>query len=158
MLEIIKIFDEENYPIYVFIKNPRYKDNKAIMAGIMLCVTSTMNDNQISEVEFLYDGSTKFDGCSHFYFNGSDYKNNFEVDSYYHLCGFSNAYNFIIGVSFMYKLAADNLEWHMIDDDGEYNDFIERNKIDERYKVIEENITQESNPYLYDLLSQFIDV
>lgn len=66
----------------------------------------------VSDVEYLADVRCKFDGCTHWYFNGEDYDpdDQNDPDSYYHLCGEYCFVTHIRAMCFVWKLCYQLLE------------------------------------------------
>lgn len=89
--------------------------NEAFVDGVCRTVSSweCAGDNLIvSDVEYLADVRCKFDGCTHWYFEGEDYDPNDQndPDSYYHLCGEYCFVNHIRAMCFVWKLCYQLLE------------------------------------------------
>lgn len=67
--------------------------------------------NTVSEKEFLASCYIKRDGCSHWHFYGEDgytiTEGGNSFDAYYHICGFSDYMNFIIGILFAFKVVSE---------------------------------------------------
>lgn len=104
--EIILIENKSEMPCLIF--RPSENDFKYTHAsdGKLYEVISWSEDNEPRELDFLVEGSVKWDGCSHFWFTGSDEG---DKDSYYHLCGVGSYLNFMRGLSFLYEIMIEKI-------------------------------------------------
>ena len=111
-------------------------DLKYFLEGDLYLVDSwSVNDKTPIDFSFICELSSKWDGCSHFYFNGEDYKKTGETDSYYHLCGGHTILKFIIGIAFVIELAETYIEEEQADISD--FDYITTLNLLENYKIIE---------------------
>lgn len=94
--------------------------------------------------DFIAEAVIKWDGCSHWYFNGEDsLKENLpvedKIDAYYHLCGFNIYGTFIMGILFAYKLATMKIENFIKDEGYDYKEFKRFEKLLDDYTIEESN-------------------
>lgn len=71
------------------------------------CYEAIAWDSNDLPIEWLYHSGifVKSGACSHWYFRGQDYMDEYEIDSYYHLCGNCSFENHIRLMCFVWKLA-----------------------------------------------------
>ena len=74
-------------------------------------------DNTINTKKFIADVHWKWDMCTHWWFYGEEYNkscNNFEKDSYYHICSDHSDYirMFAFARKVMYLLLGDEQGWY----------------------------------------------
>lgn len=90
----------------------RTKDWDLSLGGVLYTVNSwdatTLKPSYPLD-SFVGDFAIKWDGCSHWSLYGEDY--NSDQDSYYHLCGLDNYYQFFASMLFATECAK---EWHSV--------------------------------------------
>lgn len=106
-----RLIDEDNLCTHEFRIS---KSDEHYIEGSLYSIIGTTLDNEPCDYEFITDTYIKWDACSHFWFYGEDYdkpvdEEEFEKDSYYHICGGANYLEFIRGIAFIYKLAKENI-------------------------------------------------
>lgn len=71
------------------------------------CISWDASTGEPFDWEFFANVYCKWDGCTHWYFNGTDYDPEVgeSSDSYYHLCGSHSFTHFIRIMCFLWKLA-----------------------------------------------------
>lgn len=118
-------------------------------------IATTWTDYSMRDVlewDFFADVYCKFDGCTHWYFNGEDYDpesdkrtHDNEINAYYHICGPERFNEHIMNMCFVWKLAEmvlkksydDSRYSECIDDHYDVNDFTGKlvNKMLEGYTI-----------------------
>lgn len=133
-----KLIDENGYVVAVFIPN---KDYTHAISGTMYEVVSWELNDEPMDVNFFANVSVKWDGCSHFYFYGSDYRkglvpyvyeekgNDKEKDGYYHICGFDSYLTHMKIMCFAYELMIRQLGTNSTNGD-EYEQLKKLNLLD----------------------------
>lgn len=97
------------------------KDYTHSFGGIITIPTSwSLYDNTYGE-EFLAECSIKWDGCSHFWYNGQDYPYDEELYPYYHECGLNDYYNHFVAKLFAFEVAKEYMKDVQDMDDDLYN-------------------------------------
>jgi hypothetical protein len=120
--------------------------------GFITLPISWNMDGETSEEEFLVTFSIKWDGCSHFWYEGQDYLNNDE-DSYYHECGLNDYYKHFVAKLFAFEVAKYYMKNHVenIEDnmDNDLYNTIDRVNVLDFYSILysEADI---KNDYVYE--------
>ena len=103
---VYRLIDEYNRPIFEF----RGKYDDYSLSGQLYWIVGWDMNYTPMDYEFVADMSIKWDGCSHWYFNGMDYsEDNKEIDGYYHICGEECYIEFMQGIMFVYELAKKSI-------------------------------------------------
>jgi hypothetical protein len=81
------------------------KEYEYAFGGIISIPSSwSLYDDSYGE-EFFADFSIKWDGCSHFWYNGTNYPYDDELYPYYHECGLNSIYKYFIAKLFAWEVA-----------------------------------------------------
>ncbi|WP_155484530.1 hypothetical protein [Paraclostridium sordellii] len=83
------------------------KINEVRLSGEVFIPHSWYNDEPC-DYEYFADVDVKWDGCSHFNFNGEDYP--IDKDGYYHICGGHSYLMFIKTMAFITEVARITIE------------------------------------------------
>lgn len=111
---------------------------------LLLTTCESGDDKAVQYEAFIAEAVIKWDGCSHWYFNGEDSLNKDlsvedKNDAYYHLCGFYIYSRFIMGILFAYKLATMKIENFDKDKKYDYKPFKRFEKLLDDYTIEESN-------------------
>ena len=116
--------------------------------GGFITIPNSWNiDNAVGEEEFLLSCGIKWDGCSHFYYEGQDYLND-DSDSYYHECGLNDYYNHFVAKLFAFEVAKHYMKDVQSMDDDLHNT-IDRINILDFYTIKYSEVDIESD-YVYE--------
>lgn len=100
------LVDSKGYITHMFEQDMDF-DTETALAGTLYYCVGWVKDKEPVDYQFVCNLCIKWDGCSHFYFNGEEYNGTEEVDGYYHLCGGDIIFEFLVGIAFVVKLAND---------------------------------------------------
>lgn len=145
-----ELIDKRGYPIAII---RQVHDWTHSFGGFITLTTSwNVSTNEVEDEYFLATCSIKWDGCSHFWYNGQDYLSDEELYPYYHECGLNEYYKVFIAKLFAFEVAkhymkdtVENIEKHMNDD--LYNTIDRVNILD--FYTIKYSEIDEENDFVY---------
>ena len=117
------------------------------LGGIISLVTSLDLNGVPTDEEFLAHCSIKWDGCSHFWYNGQNFPYDEEVYPYYHECGLNYYYQNFVAKLFAFEVAKHYMKDIQGMDDDLY-DTIDRINIFDFYTIKYSELDEE-NDYFY---------
>ncbi|EQB4340888.1 hypothetical protein ACYJ2U_001607 [Clostridium botulinum] len=147
-----ELIDKRGYPIAIV---RQVHDWTHSFGGFITLTTSwNVSTNEVGEEDFLATCSIKWDGCSHFGYNGQDYLFQ-DTDCYYHECGLNEYYKVFVAKLLAFEVAkhymkdtVKNIEKHM--DNDLYDNTIDKVNILDFY-TIEYSEIDEENDFVYQL-------
>lgn len=105
-------------------------DTEHSITGELEEVVSWEVSGEIYEKLLFAELYVKWDGCSHFWFNGQDSKNEENLDSYYHICGIGGYLKFIRMLLFAYEVMVNHVGFDNIDEKEEFEELLESGMLD----------------------------
>src|SRR5690606_5864663 len=120
--------DEDGYVKAIFQLENIYE---FAVSGTVKRVFSWEIGGEPLEDELFAELSVKWDGCSHFWFYGEDYKKELNnKDGYYHICGISDYLGFLRTMHFAYEIMVNHVGINKIDEKEELEELRELGLLD----------------------------
>ena len=123
------------------------------LGGIISLVTSWDMNGNPSDEEFLAHCNIKWDGCSHFWYNGQDFPYDEEIYPYYHECGLNYYYQNFVAKLFAFEVAKHYMKDIQSMDDDLY-DTIDRINIFDFYTIKYSEVDEENDWFYISCLEK----